>query len=344
MNGIRNLSELSHNLLLILFIAVAAFILASLLHTVMYFVFAPVFWFKVVEFRAFGKTYEKQRNGKWEYRGNKHNIGFTAACILDMDKCNGVDSDKLVSKEILFMLTCALIEILISGIVLVAGVFGGFNIGSQIIASIVFWFAVSLFVFVMVRAIISFYVVIKVNSKNTLGGYAQSATGKIRAGVPIEKLDLKPVSELSFKKVIKAEQISYFPLYFAYLDASGKFDQMAPAVEEVEKLLNRQSNSRTELTAAITLVYYYSFHCISPSKAKDYYNWVGDTLDKDTDSNGMRIKGFYNLNCFGDAQKARECLNNALARIDTFSIGSEREYERVLLARLSDAIDRFQGQ
>lgn len=344
MNGIRSLSELSNNLLVVLFIGVIAFTFASLLHTLMYFIFAPLFWFKVTEFRAFGFTYEKQRNGKWEYRGNKHNIGFTATCILDMDKCEGVDNDKLVFKEAAFMLTSALVEILIAVIVLLAGVFGGLNIESTFLASVVFWSGVSFFIFVMIRAVIAFYAVIKVNSKNTLGGYAQAAGGKIRAGVPIEKLDLKPVSELNFKKVIYAERISYFPLYFAYLDASGRFDQMAPAVEEIEGLLKPFSNGRPELAVAITLCYYYSYHCVSPSKAKEYYNRAGDTLARDTDSNGMRIKGFYELNCFGNVEKAREYLNNALAGIDKFSMGSEREYERVLLGRLSDAIDRFQGQ
>ena len=344
MYGIRNISELSHNLFLFLFIAVLSFILASLLNTLMYFIFAPVFGFKVAEFRAFGLTYEKQRNGKWEYRGNKHDIGFTASYIIDTDKCKSVDNDKLVFKEAAFMLTAALVQILIAVICLFAGVFGGFNIESVFLASLAFWFGTSIFVFVMVRAVITFYVVIKVNSKNTLSGYTQAAAGKIRAGVPIEKLDLKPVSEMNFKKVIDSERLIYFPFYFAYLDASGKFDLMAPAVEEIERVLKPYSNSRPELGVMIILVYYYSYHCVSPSKAKDYYNRAGDTLAKDKDSNGMRVKGFYELNCFGNAGKATECLNNALARIDTFSIGSEREYERVLLARLSDAINRFQSR
>ena len=344
MFAIRNFSDLMINPFLLLFIAVFAFVISSLIHTLMNFVLAPVFCFKVTEFRVFGLTYEKQRNGKWEYRGNKHNIGFMASCIIDVDKCKGMDNDKLTSKEAAFLLTIALADILIAGAGLIGGIYGGLNIKSTFMASVLYWFCVSLFIFVMIRAVISFYVVIKVNSKNTLGGYAQAATGKIRAGIPFEKLDLKPVSELKLKKVTYMERIVYFPFYFAYLDASGRFDLMPPAVEEIESLLKTTSNSRPELAVCITLVYYYSCHCISPSKAKDYYNRAGDTLARDTDTNGMRVKGFYELNCFGNAQKARECLNNALAKIDTFSIGSERDYERVLLARLSDAIERFQGQ
>ena len=64
-------------------------------------------------------------------------------------------------------------------------------------------------------------------------------------------------------------------------------------------------------------------------------------IEKDTDPNTMRIRGFYELNCFGDPVKARELSMKALEGLDTVSIPVEREYERKCIAKLNNAIDNF---
>ena len=344
MDTFRSITEIYTNPWLVLVLALNSYIISTFLTGLLTFILAPAFGFKAKEYRIFGNTFERKNDGKWEYRGNKHNIGFTVDCILDVDKIDGVNNDSLEKKEIGFLMTTGLIALLISGILAVAGVFGGLNIRSDFLASLVYWSAIALLVFVIVRFVVRIYVLVKVNSKNSLGGYVQAALGKIRMGIPMDQLDLKPVTDLSFKKVIRAEKIMYFPIYFAYLDASRQYDRMAAAVGDIENELRPTTNSRVDIAAAGTLVYYYSYHYIEPSKAKEYYHRTGDSLEKDTDANAMRIKGFYNLNCFGDVENATRCLYGAKNAIDSFSMGSERDYERTCIAKLEDAINRFRAQ
>ena len=94
-------------------------------------------------------------------------------------------------------------------------------------------------------------------------------------------------------------------------------------------------------TVYMNLIYYYSYHRPTPSAAKEYYHRIINDVEKDTDPNTMRIRGFYELNCFGDPVKARELSMKALEGLDTVSIPVEREYERKCIAKLNNAIDNF---
>lgn len=342
MDGIRQLSALNINPWWLLILAFAAYIFSTLITTLNFFIFAPLFCFKVKEFRMFGLTLERQNDGKWEKRGGKVTVGFTAECVLDLDKTVGVSDEKLRAKEAGLLLVNSITELIVAGAFALAGVYGGLNIESDFPASTVLWFGIAVLVFSVVRFGVRIWILIKTNASNSLAGYTQNALAKIRADVPFENLDLKPVSEMDYKKIANVEKIMYFPLYFMYLDASGKYDRMAAAVGEIEGIIKPAANSRADAAVLIALVYYYSCHYIMPSTAKEYYHRVGDALEKDRDANGMCIKGFYNLNCFGDINRARECLNQANASIDSFSRGSEREYWRKNIAKLSDAINRFQ--
>lgn len=329
---------------LLLFTAIIAFLLSSLMYMILQLIFAPLFGCKVAGIEVMGFSYQKQKTGKWEYMGHKHKIGFNADFNIDLEKFKDQDVNKIKTKETMFLITCAVIEFIIAVGVFIVCVIAEPKISSGVMAAIVFDLGLGYLVFTFVRCVIHVIVLSKFNSKNSLSSYTQSAITMIRTGVPFEKLDLKPYWELNFKNVLDAEKIAYFPFYFAYLDSAGQYDKMAAAVGDVENALKPTSSSRVDMFTIITLVYYYSYHYIDIGKAKEYYLRAGDMLAKDTDSNGMRIKGFYELNCFGNVEKAKECAANAAASVDTFSIGTEREYERTCIAKLNDAISRFQGQ
>ena len=66
-----------------------------------------------------------------------------------------------------------------------------------------------------------------------------------------------------------------------------------------------------------------------------------DDITKDTEPNSMFVKGFYELNCFGNVETAKTCAIKALEKIDEFSVPVEREYCRKCIARLNHAIDNF---
>ena len=147
------------------------------------------------------------------------------------------------------------------------------------------------------------------------------------------------------KKVWDTEKHMYFLVYFEYLDANGFFDRMPEAVAEVESTMKpNMADSKIVLGVCMDLVYYYSYHNIVPGKAKEYYHRIVDDISKDTDPNAMFVKGFYELNCFGNVEVAKNCAIKALEKIDDFSTGDEREYCRKCIARLNHAIDNFPKQ
>ena len=346
MEIIRHISEIDSNPWMVLILGLFAFIISSLITTVLGLVLAPLFGSQAKQIRIFGLTLEKESGGKWAKRDNGAYPGFFADFAFDLEKLKGVSQEKLVARESAFVLVTGLLSLLVSGVCAVFGVFGGLCIESDFMASNAYWLGIALFIFAIVRFGVRLYVLIKVNSKNSLGGYAQAAFGKIRMGIPMAKLDLKPMTDPSFKKVTRAEKLLYFPVYFSYLDASGQYDLMAAAVGDIENEMRPRATSRPEIMVAGTLVYYYSYHYIDVRKAKDYYHRTSDFIEKDRDSNSLRIQGFYNLNCFGDVERAIVFLNDAKAHIDSFSspTGSERDYERTCIAKLEDAINRFLAQ
>lgn len=344
METVRSIMDIDSNPWLVLFLALFAFILGSGITTVLGLVFAPMFCSKAKRIRIFGLTLERQSDGKWEKRDAKFYFGFAAEFSFDLKKAEGLSQEQLAAKESLFLIISCLVSLLITGSCAALGVLGGLCIESDFLASVVYWTGIALFIFDIVRFGIRLFLILRVNAQNSLGGYVQTALGKIRAGVPMAQLDLKPVMDLDFKKVMRAEKIMYFPIYFTYLDASGQYDLMAAAVGDIENEMRPAATTGPEMMAAATLVYYYSYHYVDVRKAKEYYHRMGDTFEKDKDANVMRIKGFYNLNCFGDVNSAINCLNAAKASVDSFSSGSEREYERTCIAKLEAAINRFMEQ
>ena len=327
-----------------LLMALLTFAFPSGLGLLLQMLFAPVFKLKVKQIRLLGFRYEKQDNGKWESRGYKPAIGFTAEIIYDIKKCKDWSPKQFRAKERNMVLVIGFTDLLIGAGVLTGCLFWSRSIENEFFSSLVRVFGTSWFIFAAGMLLIPVFVLIKLKNKNSLGSYYQEAIDMVRANMPFEQMNLKSVKELNLKKVTKAEKIMYFPIYFAYLDCCDMFDKMPEAVNEIESALGPQPSTRAELFCVITLAYYYSYHCVNPALATQYVQKAGDFLAKDTDSNGMRIKAFYELNCCRNLQKATEYAQKANEVIDKFSIGTEREYERKCLARLDEAIKQCQNQ
>ena len=338
------LVNFSLNPLVALLLAVITFLFPSFVNMILYMLYAPMFCSKVKQVGLLGFRYEKQNSGKWESRGYKPMIGFNAEIVYDLEKCKGFSSKQYKDKERNMLLVIGFTGLLIGAGVLTGCLFWSHSIGNEFLSSLIRIFGSSWFVFSLGFLLLPVFVLIKINNKNSLGSYFQEAVGMIRANMPFEQMNLKSVKELNFKKVTYAEQIMYFPIYFEYLDSCDKFDKMPEAVNEIESIFKPDPSTRAELFCVITLAYYYSYHCVNPVLATQYCQKAGDFLAKDTDSNGMRIKAFYELNCCRNLQKATEYAQKANEVIDKFSTGTEREYERKCLARLDEAIKQYQSQ
>lgn len=336
------LVNISISPLIAIVLAVITFHFPSFANMLLLMIVAPMLKLKVKQIGLLGFRYEKQKDGKWESRGYKPMIGFSAEFVYDLEKCKGMSPKQFRDKERNLLLIVGFMDLLIGAGVLAGCLLWSRNIGNETLSSLVRVFGISWFIIAFCILLSSVVVLIRLNNKKSLGSHYQEAIGMVRADIPFEQMNLKSVKELNLKKVTNAERIMYFPVYFEYLDSCGMFDKMPEAVNDIESVLKPQSSTRAELFCAIMLTYYYSYHCINPELATKYYQMSGDFLAKDTDSNGMRIKGFYELYCCRNLERATECANKANEGIEKFSIGSEREYERKCIARLFEAIKQNQ--
>ena len=345
MQYLRYLGELTYNPILILLMAILGLVLSTFVKGLVQLAFAKPMGMKVTDIMIFGFKYTKLKNGKWEQRGKRIGIGLQVETAFDLERAANTDSKKLIAKEKAYMIVTSIVWLLIG-----IGAFWGlliatFNADTYLLGSVYFLLGFWLLLFLISRFCLAISVLSKVNSKKSLGGYTQEALSMLRSGVPFSQMDLKPISELNYRKVWDTEKQMYFLVYFEYLDANGFFDRMPEAVAEVESTMKpNMADSKIVLGVCMDLVYYYSYHNIVPGKAKEYYHRIVDDISKDTDPNAMFVKGFYELNCFGNVEVAKNCAIKALEKIDDFSTGDEREYCRKCIARLNHAIDNFPKQ
>ena len=338
------IGELSFSPLLVVLLGIVGLVLSTFVKGLLQIILAKPFGLKVTDFAIFGYKFTKLKSGKWEQRGARPGVGLEVDLAVDLDVNPNPDHKKLVAKEKANMILLSVLEIFIGAGIFTGLFFAARGSGSYTVASIFFITGAWLFIFCVGKAILGFTVLAKANSKKSLGGYVQEKIGLIRSGVPIDQLDVKPLSELNYKKVWDTEKMLYFILYFEYLDAKGDFNSMPPAVADIESILKPATAGKIGLGVCMNLTYYYSYHYIVPSKAKEYYHRIYDEISKDTEPNSMIVKGFYELNCFGNVDAAKDCVVKALEKIDSFSVPSEREYARTCIARLNQAIDNFPAQ
>ncbi len=300
--------------------------------------------FKLIfrEVTIFGLKFLRNADGKWERNGRLKNGLTIGEVYVDIKNCSEDEIRTSEKRSNIFMSLVAVLSLIIAVSVFVGCMVIRSNVSSDIIRAFVLFFGLTFLVIAVSQVLIAIYVISRTNS-NTLSGYAARALNSFKAGVPLQSMDLKSEKELNFINPKDFERRLYFLIYFNYCDICEKFDELEEAVKQYEQIKSPETVTSTEIANYINLTYYYSYHHIDPEKAQMYNERAGKPLEQDKDPNGMRIKGFYQLNIKNDLDKAKECLANAQASIDTFSIPAERENERILIARLSDAIDNYQG-
>ncbi|MBP5332047.1 MAG: hypothetical protein J6Y89_09375, partial [Lachnospiraceae bacterium] len=329
------------NPLLDLLTAIIGLIFSSLIYTLIQLASSGPCCSKVSDLKVLGFRFSRPQGGKLEYRGYKPGLSISADMIVDFKKHPDIDNKKLIALDKAQVLLCGILTVVIGIVIFVLCLMWSFRIDYHLPASVVFLSGFWILLFAAGKCCLAVYSVFLVSSDKTLGGYYAAAVGMLRSGITFEKMDLKPVRELSFAKVTDAEKKMYFPVYFCYLDAKGLYDMMFEAVADIENIIKPGESSKAVFVDKMMLIYYYSYHNPVPSKAKEYYHSLGTDIEKDNDSNSLRIKGFYELNCFGNVEKAREYAGQAMAKLDSFSVPAEREYERTCIAKLNSAIEDF---
>ena len=342
MEYLEYIGELISNPILDVLMGLVGLIIVSGIFTLIMVALAKVFCAKVSDYDVFGYKYTRNQAGKWEYRGHRVKIGFSAVTVIDFENHPDIDSEKLIQMDKTHALLTGILTMVIGAGISIGCFIWCFNIYYRFPAMLVFLTGFWVLLFAISRLVLVIATVAKMYSNKSLGGYMSKAAALLRSGVPYEKIELKSVRELGFKKVWETERKMYFPLYFQYLDSNGFYDKMPEAVADVERILNPGAASKADISVNMYLIYYYSYHCPTPSAAKEYYHRIINDIEKDTDANAMRIKGFYELNCFGNPVKAREYAMKALEAVDRVPVPVEREYERKCIAKLNNAIDNFQ--
>ena len=300
------------------------------------------FKLKFREMSIFGYRFYKNNDGKWERNGRNPNGLTLAEPYFEVKNASPEELKSLDKRTHTFILVTDVILLVICIAAFIGCLILRENTSLELFRSFLLWFGITFLVRGIVSCIIGIYAIARVSS-NTLSGYANRAINQYRAGVPLQTMDLKPEKDLDFKNVKDLDRLLYFPIYFSYCDMCEKFDELAEAVTEYEKIRQPETSTTSDKVNSIYLTYYYSYHNIDPAKAQMYYSRAGKMLDQDKDANGMRIKGFYYLNAMNDIEKARECLSNAESSIDTYSIPVERENERILITRLRKTIEEYNG-
>ena len=340
---IRNIVDLMTNPILDILMFFVGLTVSSLISTLLQLILVKPFKCKMNYVEVFGFRYVRLDTGKWEYRGHRVKAGFQAETLIDLKAFPEGNYGAAMAYENGLIVTTMVLHMIISIVIFAVCLHGGYFIGPEFLAAIVFLTGLWTLICAGVRSGVAIAVLVKSNSKNTLGGYSVRARNMLRSNIPFENMDLKSVRELNFPKVWDSEKITYFPLYFAYLEATGKTELMPEAVNDIEAVLKPLDRSAPALITMFYLVYYYSYYNMVPAKAKEYYHRIGDNISKDMDSDSMCVKGFYELNCFGNVEKAKEFAASAVAKLDDMKSPSEREYWKKNIAKLNNSINYFRG-
>lgn len=342
MFDLDNLRMIASNPLIAILMAFVGLMCAMLIITLVELLFSKIFGLEVKRLQIVGFKFERDKSGELKYEGYKVSLFSSVQAGINPKKYAEMDQEKCASIDMAFSWISISVAFLISAGISVVCVLSALKMEHILPASIVFHLGCWILIVAIIMTVMVIRSLIIFSSKDSLYAYYHRALKLLNDGVPFATLELKPVSELAFKKATNMEKATYFVLYFEYLDACEMYDRMPQAVSEAENLLKPTTTSQSEKFVCMLLTYYYSRHCIVPSKAKTYYHRVEDMWKKDNDSNTMMIKGFYELNCFGMVENAETCVRKALETIDTFPASeAERVYVRKQIAYLNRDIDNL---
>ena len=336
----RFIRSVRGNTLVLLVTVFVFFFIASwvrgLIEILINFIFAPLFGNKLNLVSFWGYGFENM-NDKWTYVGKKSSLGIRSYVIFDCEKFGNIDDPdekkKLGKKSDgyhIFYSWIIFVLCLVLGLVVIFTA----NTSMDSINTIICALGAGLIYHGLFLLIVGYYSSHKM--KTSLAGYIDNAVKKLRAGCLIPNLELLPVNLLPYEKTIKAERLLYFPFYFIYLDACGRFDEMKAVVDAANDDLPEQF-SRPIANAYIQLMYYYSCHNVDEVKARYFYENVGKFLVNDRDSNSRRIMAYFELNINKNREAAIEYAKATKNNLNTFKAkvsAGEYHYEIECVDRL----------
>ncbi len=290
---------------------------------------APMFYSKIRILDVFGFKLERNYDEKWRFIKYTPKLTVTCLPLWDIKKLEGLPPEQYRDKQNSYIIVSNLIGVVLC---IAAGIIC-YIPNNKILR----YLGIYLCIYAVARFGIMIWTVSRAK-KDSLLRYTELAKDKIRSGIPIELLDLKSCSELPYPNATKAEKALYFPMYFAFLEATRQYELMEEAVNEIEPYVINSGVSSTMMIDYYDMLYYYSRHNINRDKAQMYYNKLRSYIEKDTDANGQRVLGFYALNIMLNKDLAQQYADKALAALDKFSIGSERDLERTMINELFEAI------
>ncbi|MBR1798238.1 MAG: hypothetical protein IJ757_09570 [Clostridiales bacterium] len=323
------------NMMIILLAVWAALIAEQTLYLILEIILAPFYCCKLGSVELLGFVFTRGSDDKWHYEQHRQSFMILGQPVLDIKKLDGVPYDSIEKKGNQMMVLCGIINLILSSAVGIACI--KLWSAEGIMSSFPRTFGGSMIFYALFKTGITFYSLYK-STKDSLSRYRTIAINKIRSGIPVELLDLKPLSQLPYKDPIPAEKMLYLPLYFTYLDASRQFDKLPAAVDDINLMLINANDNRYLIPSRYDLLYYYSCHDINPEKAKAIYNQIKPVIEKDKDANAYRILGYYALNILKDKEKAGSYVSLARGTVESFSMGSERDLEKELIDRLQAAV------
>ncbi|MBN4069367.1 MAG: hypothetical protein COA82_01790 [Alkaliphilus sp.] len=154
-------------------------------------------------------------------------------------------------------------------------------------------------------------------------------TAQLAAGVRPRDLNITSVDNTS--KLQLFDILATHVFYFKALD-SGNIEKMHYYMNLLEK------NIEDIPFHALTPIYYELCYiaCISSDeeKARKYYEKAGEILQQDKDSNGLRIKAYYEYYINNNFKEAMELCENAIAVLEKFPIKGQKLMEKDLLENL----------
>lgn len=172
--------------------------------------------------------------------------------------------------------------------------------------------------------------------------YIHSKTELLLNGESIENLDLKPIEELPYKSPSEMEKIYYYLFYSSYLLSLNKIEEINKiSLEMTDIILKKNTNIVNYLCnylAYYWLIFYYSEIKTDKEKADCFFKKIEPIIINDEDPNAKRVLAYYFYRINKDAEKAKSLIEEGLSRIDTFSFGPDRAFEKKLLIKLKDEI------
>ena len=215
----------------------------------------------------------------------------------------------------------------------------------EMMPSMVKWLLIGAAAYLILSWILRTVIFIKVvpNAKNSLSYYTRQQLERLKVGIPLDELVLPPYKELDLP-AIGSEIVSYDCVRFIYLVWTKQYDKLREVVSELEKELyigDGKAYVKAYTGGYYDLIFYYSCFDRSPFNAKYYFDIVEKDLINDRDANGKRVLAFYYYYNFNDIPTAEKYISEAYDMLPNFSVYlQEREYERMLLDKISETISK----